>query len=132
MQGVMLFLLTFLFIYMIYYLFTIRKELNKINRQKKGKSKKRKKKTDEAKLPVEIQYLVMKYRLDLGKINYFKLLQVIGVVTSFDLAIVVTVVSFIESTGLQLFVGFFALFPVLILSYHLIGKYYRKKGKIVE
>lgn len=132
MREVVLFLLTFIFIYMLYYLFTIRKELNKINKRKKKKQGKKKKKIDEAKLPVEINYLVLKYRLDLGKINYFRFLQIMGVTTSFDLALIITLVSFLDSAGLQLVVGFFALIPILLISYHIVGKIYQKKGKMID
>ncbi len=132
MKELMVFVFTFILIYMLYYLFTIRKELNKIERKRKGKVKKRKKKVDEAKLPVEIQYLVLRYKLDLGKITYWKLLQLMGVVTSFDLALVVTVVSFVTGTGLQLLVGFVLLIPVLLLSYHFIGLHYKKKGMVID
>ncbi len=118
---------------MIYYVFTIRKEFNKINRKKKGKIKRgRKKKIDEAKLPMEIQYVVMKYKLDLTKITYWKLLQLMGVVTSLDLAIVVTVIDMITGIGLQLLVGFVLLLPILFISYHIIGLYYKKKGMTID
>lgn len=132
MKEIMIFVFTFILIYMLYYLFTIRKELNKIERKRKGKVKKRKKKVDEAKLPVEIQYLVLRYKLDLGKITYWKLLQLMGVVTSFDLALVVTVVSVVTGTGLQLLLGFVLLIPVLLLSYHFIGLHYKKKGMVID
>lgn len=132
MKELMVFVFTFILIYMLYYLFTIRKELNKIERKRKGKVKKRKKKVDEAKLPVEIQYLVLRYKLDLGKITYWKLLQLMGVVTSFDLALVVTVVSLVTGTGLQLLLGFVLLIPVLLLSYHFIGLHYKKKGMVID
>ena len=132
MKELMVFVFTFILIYMLYYLFTIRKELNKIERKRKGKVKKRKKKVDEAKLPVEIQYLVLRYKLNLGKITYWKLLQLMGVVTSFDLALVVTVVSLVTGTGLQLLLGFVLLIPVLLLSYHFIGLHYKKKGMVID
>lgn len=132
MKELMVFVFTFILIYMLYYLFTIRKELNKIERKRKGKVKKRRKKVDEAKLPVEIQYLVLRYKLDLSKITYWKLLQLMGVVTSFDLALVVTVVSLVTGTGLQLLLGFVLLIPVLLLSYHFIGLHYKKKGMVID
>ncbi len=134
MREVILFVLTFIFFDMIYYVFTIRKEVNKIRGKSKGKAQKakKKKKVDEAKLPVEINYMVLRYRLDMNKIVYWRFLQIMGVVTSFDLALVVTIVSFIESTGLQLVVGLVLLIPILVLSYHFIGLYYRKKGMTLD
>lgn len=142
MGEVLLFIFTFIFIYMLYYVFTIRKELNKINGKRKNKWKFKskifkklklsKKKTDDMKLPVEINYLVFRYKLDLKKIVYARLLQVVAFVTSLDLSIVITIVSLINGTGPQLLIGFIILVPVIVISYHFIGLYYRKKGMIIN
>ena len=69
-----LFILTFLFVFVIYELFLVRKA-------KKNKAKKK---------PVEVQYLVNRYHIDLKKVNYKKLLNVISFVSSLDIAIVVS------------------------------------------
>ncbi len=130
MYYVGLFILTFVFIYMIYYLFTIRKELVKLD-VKEGK-RKSKKPIDEAKIPVEIHFLLLRYHLDMEKISYRKLLYLIAVIGSFDMAITVTVISFLDGFVWQLLFGFVILLILILISYELVGKYYKKKGMVKD
>ncbi len=107
-----LFILTFLFVFVIYELFLVRKA-------KKNKAKKK---------PVEVQYLVNRYHIDLKKVNYKKLLNVISFVSSLDIAIVVTIISLVDNMFLQLALGFVTIFIVILISYDIVGKVYQKKG----
>ena len=63
------FVVTFILVFLLYYFITIRKELNKDNPKKK-----KNKNVDEAKKPVEVNYLIYRYKIDLKKISYKKLL----------------------------------------------------------
>ena len=68
MTEIVVFLLTFLVVLLIYELILVRKC---------KKDKKRKK-------PIEVQYLVNCYNLDLKKVNYKRLLNIIYKMTKFD------------------------------------------------
>ena len=59
MQELVLFLLTFVFVLILYEIFIV-------NRAKKSKKKVNKKDKD----PIEVNYLVRKYHLDMKKVNY--------------------------------------------------------------
>ena len=69
-QEIVLFIITFIFVFIIYQLFVVRKA-------------KRKKKKKE---PMEVTYLTSRYKLDIKKVNYNRLLLVISLVSSFDIA----------------------------------------------
>ena len=71
LEEVILFILTFLLIFIIYELFLVRKA-------KKDKRRKR---------PVEVNYLIGKFNIDLDKINYKRLLNIISAVSSFDISL---------------------------------------------
>ncbi len=112
LEELILFILTFLLVFIIYELFLVRK----------AKKDKRRKK------PVEVGYLIGKYKLDLEKLNYKRLLNIISAVSAFDISLVVTIVSLLESFYLQLLVGFVLIMIVIIVSYDIVGRIYKKKG----
>ena len=51
----------------------------------------------------------------------------VGVVTSFDIALVSTIVAKVEGVVWQILFGFVAVVPVIILTFMLLGKYYKHK-----
>lgn len=116
MQEVLLFLMTFLFVFLIYQIFIVRKAKRR-NSQKK---------------PMEIQYLINKYHIDMKKVNYKKLLLLISLISSLDISIIVTVVLIFESYFMKFIVAFLLVIPIIIISYHFVGKYYKKKGMIQD
>ena len=89
MQEFYLFLMTFVLVFLIYELFVVRKE-------KKGKSKKK---------PIEVRFLEARYHLDLKKTNYKQLLNIISLVSAFDIALIVTIIMFAKSFILELLLG---------------------------
>lgn len=116
MKEVFLFFLTFMFVLIIYELFVVRKA-------------KRKKKKDR-KEPIEISYLVRRYNFNIKKINYSRLLQVVAIVSSFDIALIVSIVMNIHNFLLEIVVGFLSLFIIIFISYHIVYLFYKKKGLI--
>ncbi len=135
MEEAILFIGVFLIVFLLYYFRLVRKELNK-DKPKKPKKilKKRKKKKEKESnkdLPIEIEYLVVRYKIDLTKIPYKKFLYVIALVSSFDIALLVTIVSFINGFILQLLASFVLAIVLILVSFHLIGTYFKKveKGK---
>ncbi len=112
MQEIYLFLMTFVFMFLIYEIFVVRKE-------KKGKSKK---------TPMEVRFLEARYHLDLKKINYKQLLNVVSFVSALDIALIVTVIALAKSFVLELVLGACLTLPLILVSYHFVGKFYQKKG----
>ena len=126
MEEFILFVLTFLFIFISYQFIFInpaKKELDK-------KNKKGKKKDKEKKELLEIRYLKSKYDLDFDKIPYLQLLQLCAITSSLDMAIAVTVVSFIHNFLWEIIVGFVVICILIYVSYYLIYLFYKKKGMV--
>ncbi|MDO5393942.1 MAG: hypothetical protein Q4F33_04995 [Mycoplasmatota bacterium] len=121
MQEIVLFLLTYLFVFVIYELFIVRRALK--NEKKKGK-----KKDKETKLPMEIKFLVNKYKLDLKKVDYHRLLHVMAVVSSFDISFIVSLSLLTDSFILQMLIILVLVVPVILISYHIVYLVYKKKG----
>ena len=119
MEEIILFLLTFLLVLVIYELLVVRKY-----RKDDKKIKQREKD------PFEIQYLVKRYHLDMDKASYNQLLQLVALVSSFDIALIVSIITRFESFLLILLVGIILTFIVIVVSYHFIYLFYKKKGMI--
>lgn len=130
MSEVIYFLLTFIITYFISYIVVIRKEMKKQNKSKKKKKNKRKKENNKDKIPVEINYLIKRYNLDMDKINYTKLLYVSYLVASLDMAITMVTISQIKNIYLQIIVAFFVMIPLILVTFNSIGNYYIKRGMI--
>ena len=113
-RELILFVISFIIVFLLYRLVIV----------KRAKSKKR------AKEPFEVTYLVNKYKLDLKKVNYKRLLMVISLVSSFDIALVVTIILLLKSFILEIIVGFISILIIISFSYHLVYLVYKKKGMI--
>ena len=112
-NNIILFLVTYLIVYIIYYVFSIRKA-------RKNKNK----------LPVEVQYLIINYKIDIDKITYKSLMHFIALIGSFDIAVIVTVVLNLNGYILPFIVGFILALPLIFISFKIIGTYYKRKGMI--
>lgn len=115
-QELILFIISFIVVFLLYQLIIVRRA-------------KRKTKTKE---PVEVTYLVNRYKLDIKKVNYKKLLRVISLVSSFDIALVVTLILLFDNFIVEVVVGFIATMILIIGSYHLVYLCYKKKGMIKD
>ena len=118
MEELVLFILTFIFVFIIYEIFIIAPQKKKKTLDKNTKE------------IVEIKYLITRYNLDLKKIDYNQLLQICGIVSSLDIALVVGIVAHVHGLIIELLVGIFSALIIIILSYHLIYLFYKKKGMI--
>ena len=119
MKEFILFVLTFIFVLMIYEIFVV------------SKTKKRKAKgEDNGKEPIEIVYLIKRYNLNMKKVNYNQLLQIISIVSSLDIAIVVSLIMIPKNFYLAIILGFVSCIGSILLSYHLVYLFYKKKGMI--
>lgn len=108
--------MTYLFVFFIYQIFIIRKA-------KRKSSKKR---------PMEVNYLINKYHVDIKRINYKKLLLIISLVSSLDISILVTIILIFDSYFIKIVVALLLVIPIIVISYHFIGSYYKKKGMVID
>ncbi len=111
MNELILFLGTFIFVYLVYLVLIIL----------------RKKKMDKYKKSTEVRYLENKYKLDIKKLNLKKLSHILALANAFIIAITILVISFVDDLILKLMVGFIVLFPMILIIYHIIGKSLQKK-----
>ncbi len=116
MQEFILFVMTFTSLFLIYQIFIVRVA----------------KRRNSSKKPMEVKYLEARYKIDLKVIDYKKLLLVISIVSSFDIALLVSLVSMIHSYILEIVIALFLIIPLILISYHIIGIYYVKKGLIKD
>ena len=118
MEEVILFIGSFIFVFIIYQVFIV-------SRAKKNKDKKNKRE------PFEVMYLKKMYKnLDFKKIPYNQLLQLIAIVSSIDISLIVSIVSNINNFWLEILVGFTSTILIILISYNLIYLFYKKKGMI--
>lgn len=125
MQELFLFLFCFFVILIAYEVFIVVPMIRYRSKKKKGK-KFCKEKSD----PVEIKFLVCKFGLNLEKVNYNRLLQLVTFVSSFDMAVIVSIIALIDGYLLQMLLALVLAIPIFLGSYFLVAKYYEKKGMI--
>ena len=118
MQDIILFIMTFIFILIIYEILVV------------SSAKKNHKKNKVNKQPMEVKLLMTKYKFDLEKIRYYRLLHVCAIVSSFDMALIVTLAMLFDSYLLQLLMVLVLVIPVILISYHFVYLIYKKKGLI--
>ena len=121
MKEVLLFFICYGIILTIYELFIV----FPMKRYKAGKSRKKEKKE-----PAEIKYLVYRYRLDLKKVDYNKLLHIVSLVSSFDMAIIVSFIMLVDGYLWQMLLAIVLVIPIVLVSYALVARFYKKKGMI--
>ena len=118
MQELVLFIMSFVAIFIAY-------ELLIVNREKKHEKKKK-----DNKEPIEVKFLVTKYKFNLKKLDYHKLLHVCAFVSSFDMALIVTLSMLFENGLIQMLVVLLLVVPVILISYHIVYLVYKKRGLI--
>ncbi|MCI8460681.1 MAG: hypothetical protein HFE81_04720 [Bacilli bacterium] len=123
MEEIILFIMSFVFIFVIY-------QVSIVNPAKRRVLDKKKKNDKEKKELVEIKYLVKRYKLDLDKVSYNQLLQIVALVSSFDISLVVSIIMLFDNFIMEIVVGFFATLLIIMISYHLVYLFYKKKGMI--
>ncbi len=118
-------IITIIIIYIIYYFVSIK-------RYDKAGHLKNKKATDFEGLPAEVKYFVIKYKIDLEKVNLRGVLKLIALILGIDIAIVsmIALLIFKDDVVLQAVLAFALLFPIYLISLKFVGKYFKKKGLV--
>ena len=124
MQELILFIMCYVVVLAFYELYCVRRA----KKYKKGKMSKKKK--NKYKEPGEIVLLKSKFKVNTDKVNYDQLLQIVALVSSFDISLVVSVMSLITIFVLKLVVGFILIFVTIYVSYYLVYLFYKKKGMV--
>ncbi len=110
------FIATFIIIYLFYFFYQIRK-----------------KEFNQNKIPVELMFLLKRYRLDMSKIKYSSIMQKIAIVSAFDIAFTATVALKINvNIYLQVLISVLILIPLILITYTFIGLYYKKRGLVIN
>ena len=111
MKFVITFLITFVTVFLVYFLFMI----------------KRKKAILKLKNSLEVRYLVSKYKIDIEKMDLKSLAYRIALCNTFIISITFMIILFIKVFILKMIVGFIALFPLILIGYHILGTSLKKK-----
>ena len=113
-HELILFVVSFIVVFLLYRIIVVRRAKRKKN----------------PKEPFEVTYLVERYKLDLNKINYKILLNVVSLVSSFDIALIVAIMVLFKNFYLELIVGFIGTLIIILISYHLVYLVYKRGGMI--
>jgi len=87
-----------------------------------------KKNNKKSKEPIEFNYLAAKYKINMAKIDSKKLRRLMSLCNALIISVTILILEFVDSLGLKMLVGFVLLMMLTVSIYHLIGKYYQKKG----
>ncbi len=130
MKEIILFIACFILVFICYQVFFVLPMKKYRKSKKNGKKNGKKKKNIEKKELAEIRYLVTKYKLDLNKVNYNKLLLMVSLVSSFDITLIVTIITLFDSYLVSFLLAAVLVLPIVMISYWLVYKFYEKKGMI--
>ena len=79
---------------------------------------------------LEVLKIASKFNLNIDLFSYRKFLTIVGLVVSLDISLVATFVPIIDGIVWQILFGFIIIIPVVVLSFMLIGAYYKKKQSL--
>ena len=111
MFDIILCLLTFIFVFLIYYLFVIRRK-KYLDKYMNGK---------------EIYYLKKVYNVKINDKNKKRIALSVAFVNSFIIAVATSILLFVKNFILQLLLGFVVVIVLILLCYHIIGKIYGRR-----
>lgn len=111
MKELIFFLIVFLLVYLIYLFFIIL----------------RKKKLEKYYNSTEVRYLVGRYKINIQKSNMKEVANGMALANAFVISTTVSIVSLLNNLVLKLLVGFVVLIPLILITYHLMGRYFLKK-----
>lgn len=75
----------------------------------------------------EVAYLVKKYKLEIQKIDMKALANIIACANALVLSITVFFVLWFENIILQIVISALIMISLILITYHAIGLYYKKK-----
>ena len=73
-----------------------------------------------------------RYHIDFDSKIYPQLLQICAIVSSLDISIIVWILSKIENLWLMMIIGFVSMLLFIVISYHFVYYFYKKKGMVKD
>lgn len=113
MLELVIFIVCFSLVYLLYYAVVIS----------------RRKKLDKLVNSTECLYLKTRYHIDVTKIPIKTLANHLALTNAFIMSLTVLIISIVENWILKFICGFFVLIVLILLFYHLLGRYYQKRQK---
>ena len=113
MDKIILFLLSFLFVYLIY-LLTVISKIDKSDNFKNSK---------------QVTFFKNAYKIDINKIDLKKFAHVVSLTNAFIISLTVTLIELFDKLIIKMMVGFVVLIPLILLCYKIIGKIYKSKER---
>ena len=113
MDKIILFLLSFLFVYLIY-LLTVISKIDKSDNFKNSK---------------QVTFFKNAYKIDINKIDLKKFAHVISLTNAFIISLTVTLIELFDKLIIKMMVGFVVLIPLILLCYKIIGKIYKSRER---
>lgn len=111
MERLIVTLIVFIVIYLLY-VFTVLMNQKKLKEfEKSGQG----------------SFIIKKYDLELTKLDKKKFANMIALTNSLIISITFLITDFISNYIIKLLVGFVILIPLILLGYHFIGVYFKKK-----
>lgn len=113
----------FIIIFLVDYFVILKRKLNQINSKDKNKKLKKKK----TKSIEEIDYLVIKFKLNEKKLNKEKMIIWISIINSFIIASVSGILMIVPFKLMwQMIIAFFLLFGLIYSLYEIYGRHLKK------
>ena len=110
------FIITFIAIYLVYYLLVVKK------------CKKNKKM-----IPTEVSLILIFHKIDPKKIDIVKMVKVVSFVTTFIISLIITLISvFFDNMIILLVFGTLMSLVVAVICYRMIGNHYKKLSEKKE
>ena len=77
--------------------------------------------------PINVRYMMIRYKIDVKKIGYKKVFDELCMCDSFIVAVLFSVTRMIDNVIIRLVVCFVLMFPLFFGIYHIMAKHYRRK-----
>ena len=117
MEGVAKLILEFIIVFLIVYIFSrlfVYRKIKKYNRKK---------------APVNINYLIIKYKIDVVKIGYKKVSSILMLCDSFIVAIIYCLTKLADNLYIRLIAAFILIFPVFAGVYYIAALILKKESE---
>ena len=89
-----------------------------------------KKRLEAYKTSAEMKLLESKYHVDIKNMEFYSLARMVLMVNTLDICISAAVASLVAHWLLKFVVGFIVLVIMIVISYTLLSKYLKKRGKL--
>ena len=86
------------------------------------------KKYAKEKLPVDLKLFINTQKIDVKKISYKKLMNIVTIVNAIDVGIIILITNIVDKVIFKILIAIPACFIMLFISYKIAGLILKKKG----